>query len=192
VICAGLASHAVRTCQAPGSSGSGFSTTGQDASAVRRADHQNGAVDARARVADHDPIAVVDPMRPSKRTLERLRERARLLGEKHTTLAERCLEEGVIMDEHPNIHFVDGALGRRPAVLGSGLDAWEIVEVAKDNSGSVADTASYLELDPRLVQTALRYYGANRDEIDDWIERMHTLNEREESTWHAAHEAISA
>jgi uncharacterized protein (DUF433 family) len=96
------------------------------------------------------------------------------------------------MDEHPNIHFVDGALGRRPAVLGSGLDAWEIVEVAKDNSGSVADTASYLELDPRLVQTALRYYGANRDEIDDWIERMHTLNEREESTWHAAHEAISA
>jgi len=30
-----------------------------------------------------------------------------LLGEKHTTLAERYLEEGEIMDEHPNIHFVD-------------------------------------------------------------------------------------
>lgn len=131
-------------------------------------------------------------MRPSKRTLERLRERARLLGEKHTTLAERYLEEGVIMDEHPNIHFVDGALGRRPAVLGSGLDVWEIVEVAKDNGGSVADTASYLEIDPRLVQTAVRYYGAYRDEIDDWIERVHTLNEREESTWRAAQEAISA
>ena len=28
-------------------------------------------------------------MRPSKRTLERLRERARLLGQKHTTLAGR-------------------------------------------------------------------------------------------------------
>src|ERR1035438_3222045 len=88
-------------------------------------------------------------MRPSKRTLERLRERARLLGEKHTTLAERYLEEGVIMDEHPNIHFVDGALGRRPAVLGSGLDVWEIVEVAKDNGGSAADTPSYLETAPR-------------------------------------------
>jgi uncharacterized protein (DUF433 family) len=131
-------------------------------------------------------------MRPSKRTLARLRERARLLGEKHTTLAERYLEEGVIMDEHPGIHFVDGALGRRPAVLGSGLDVWEIVEVAKDNGGSVADTASYLEIDPRLVETALRYYGAYRDEIDDWIERVHTLNEREESTWRAAQEAISA
>ena len=128
----------------------------------------------------------------SKRTLERLRERARLLGEKHTTLAERYLEEGVIMDEHPSIHFVDGALGRRPAVLGSGLDVWELVEVAKDNGGSVQDTASYLEIDSRLVQTALRYYGGSRDEIDDWIERVHTLSKREESSWRAAHEAISA
>jgi uncharacterized protein (DUF433 family) len=131
-------------------------------------------------------------MRPSKRTLERLRQRARLLGEKHTTLAERYLEEGVIMDEHPGVHFVDGALGRRPAVLGTGLDVWEIIEVARDNGGSVADTASYLEIDPRLVETALRYYGGCRDEIDDWIERVHTLSQREESTWRAAQEAISA
>jgi uncharacterized protein (DUF433 family) len=130
-------------------------------------------------------------MRPSKRTLERLRERARMLGEKHTTLAERYLEEGVLMDEHPGIHFVDGALGRRPAVLGSGLDVWEIVQVAKDNGGSVADTAAYLEIDPRLVESALRYYGAYQDEIDDWIERVQALNEREESTWRAAQEAIS-
>lgn len=131
-------------------------------------------------------------MRPSKRTLERLRAQARLLGEKHTTLAERYLEEGVIMDEHPGIHFVDGALGRRPAVLGSGLDVWEIVEVAKDNGGSAADTSAYLEIDPRLVESALRYYGAFRDEIDDWIERVHALLERDESTWRAAREAISA
>ncbi len=131
-------------------------------------------------------------MRPSKRTLERLRERARLLGEKHTTLAERYLEEGVIMDEHPNIHFVDGALGRRPAVLGTGLDVWEVVEVAKDNGGSIADTAAYLEIDPRLVESALRYYGAYRDEIEDWIGRVHAFNEREEATWRTAHEAISS
>lgn len=131
-------------------------------------------------------------MRPSKRTLERLREHARLIGEKHTTLAERYLEEGVVMDEHPNIHFVDGALGRRPAVLGTGLDVWEIVEVAKDNGGSVAESAAYLETDPRLVESALRYYGVYRDEVDGWIERVHALNEREESTWRAAQDAISA
>jgi uncharacterized protein (DUF433 family) len=131
-------------------------------------------------------------MRPSKRTLERLRQRARLLGEKHTTLAERYVEEGVLMDEHPNIHFVDGAMGRRPAMLGTGLDVWEIVEVARDNAGSVAETAGYLEIDPRLVESALRYYGANREEIDDWIARIHMLNEQEEELWRAAQEAISA
>lgn len=96
-------------------------------------------------------------MRPSKRTLERLRELARLRGEKQTTLAERYVEEGIVMDEHPNIHFVDGAMGRRPAVAGTGLDVWEIVEVAKDNGGSVAETASYLEIDPRLIEKCIAF-----------------------------------
>lgn len=130
-------------------------------------------------------------MRPSTRTLERLRRRARLLGQKHTVLAERYLEEGVLMDEHPGIHFVDGALGRRPALMGSGLDVWEVVEVARDNGGSVSETASYLEVDSRLVETALRYYGSNRAEIDDWIARVHMLNEQEEAVWRAAQEAVT-
>ncbi len=130
-------------------------------------------------------------MRPTVKTLDRLRERARLLGEKHTVLAERYLQEGVLMDEYPSIHFVDGAMGRRPAVLGTGLDVWEIIEVALDNDGSVADTASYLEIDPRLVESALRYYGSNRDEVDDWIARVRALNEREEAAWRAGQEAVS-
>lgn len=130
-------------------------------------------------------------MRPSVKTLDRLRERARLLGEKHTVLAERYLEEGVLMDEHPNIRFVDGAMGRRPAVLGTGLDVWEVVEVALDNGGSVPETASYLEIDPPLVQSALEYYGSNREEIDDWIARVRALNEREEAKWRAAQEALA-
>jgi uncharacterized protein (DUF433 family) len=130
-------------------------------------------------------------MRPSVKTLDRLRERARLLGEKHTVLAERYLKEGVLMDEHQNIHFVDGAMGRRAAVLGTGLDVWEIVEVALDNGGLVPETASYLEIDPPLVQSALEYYGANREEIDDWIARVRALNEREEAKWRAAREALA-
>lgn len=130
-------------------------------------------------------------MRPSAQILARLRERARVLGEKHTTLAERYLEEGVLMDEHPGIHFVDGPMGRRPAVIGTGLDVWEIVEIAKDNGGSVAEAAAYLEVDARLVEAAVRYYGANRAEIDDWIARNDALNEREEANWRAAQEAVS-
>jgi uncharacterized protein (DUF433 family) len=131
-------------------------------------------------------------LRPSVRTLARLRERARLLGQKHTTLAERYVAEGVLMDEHPGIHFVDGAMGRRPAVIGTGLDVWEIVVVAKDNAGSVDETAGYLEIDPRFVETALRYYGSNRAEIDDWLDRVRDLADREEAAWRAARDALSA
>jgi uncharacterized protein (DUF433 family) len=130
-------------------------------------------------------------MRPTAKTLDRLRERARLLGEKHTVLAERYLEEGVLMDEYLNIHFVDGAMGRRPAVFGTGLDVWEIVEVAHDNGGSVRETAAYLEIDPSLVQSALEYYGSNREEIDDWVTRARELNERAEAKWRAAREALA-
>ena len=131
-------------------------------------------------------------LRPSVRTLERLRERARLLGQRHTALAERYVAEGVLMDEHPGIHFVDGAIGRRPAVMGTGLDVWEIITVAKQNSGSVEETAAYLEIDPRFVEAATRYYGANQDEIDNWLGRVRDLAEREEAKWRAARNALSA
>jgi uncharacterized protein (DUF433 family) len=130
-------------------------------------------------------------MRPRKATLERLRRRARLSGEPRTTLAERYLDEGLLMDEVPGIYFVDGAMGRRPALMGSGLDVWEVVKVLKD-SGSVGEAAAYLEVEPRLVETAARYYGSNRQEVDDWIARVHELSELEEGRWRAAQEAIGA
>lgn len=128
-------------------------------------------------------------MRPQTATLERLRRRARLSGEHRTTLAERYLDEGLLMDEVPGIYFVDGAMGRRPALIGSGLDVWEIVKVVKD-SGSPTEAAAYLEVEPRLVELAIRYYGSNRLEIDDWIARVHELSELEETKWRTAQEAI--
>lgn len=131
-------------------------------------------------------------MRPQIETLKRLRRRARLLGEARTTLAERYLAEGLLMDEVPGVHFLDGAMGRRPALMGSGLDVWEVVKVVKDNGGSAAEAAAYLEVEPRLIETALSYYGSNREEIDDWIARVLELSELEEAKWRAAQEAIGA
>lgn len=95
------------------------------------------------------------------------------------------------MDEVPGVYFVDGALGRRPALIGSGLDVWEVVKVFKD-SGSIQDAAAYLEVEPRLVEIAIRYYGSSREEIDDWIARVRELSELEEGRWRAAREAASA
>lgn len=95
------------------------------------------------------------------------------------------------MEEFPGIYFVDGPLGRRPALVGTGIQVWVVIEAVKDG-GSAEEAAAYLELEPRLVELALRYYGSNRDEIDDWIARVHEISEREEAKWRAAQEAISA
>lgn len=131
-------------------------------------------------------------MRPLLGTLRLLDVRAKLSGAQRTKLAERYLREGLLMDEHPGIHFVDGAMGRRPAIAGMALDVWEIVKVVQDNDGSVEQAAAYLEIEPRVVRLATEYYGSNREEIDSWIARVHELNEREHAKWLAAQEAIAA
>jgi uncharacterized protein (DUF433 family) len=131
-------------------------------------------------------------MRPQESTLERLSIRARLAGQQRTALAERYLHEGLLMDEFPGIHFVDGAMGRRPAIAGMALDVWEIIKVVQDNDGSIEEAAAYLEIEPRVLRLATEYYGSNREEIDDWIARVHEFNEREHAKWLAAQEAIAA
>jgi len=74
------------------------------------------------------------------------------------------------MDEHPGIVFVDGAVGRRPA-LGAyrGLDVWQVISTLHDNHGDVADTAEVLSIPESEVRHALAYYADHRSEIDDWI-----------------------
>ncbi len=86
------------------------------------------------------------------------------------------------MDEHPLVHFVDGTAGRRAALVGSGMDVCEVIATVRDNGGDVGKAADYLESTLGLVQAAVAYYGAFRNEIDEWIE----LNEREAAEAHAA------
>jgi len=97
------------------------------------------------------------------------------------TLAQRYVEEGLRMDEHPLIRFADGPAGRRARLVG-GPDVWEVVRVARDNDGDLAETARYLELSLGLVQAAAAYYGAYPQEVDERIES----NRREAQDAHAA------
>jgi len=101
---------------------------------------------------------------------------------KPRTLAQRYVEEGLRMDEHPLVRFVDGPAGRRARLTGSGLDVWEVIATVRDNENDIAQAASYLEVPLGLVQAAVAYFGAYKDEIDGWIE----ANEREADEAHAA------
>jgi len=101
--------------------------------------------------------------------LGRLDQRARDLDSTATALVERYVEEGLRYDEHPRVVFKDGPAGRRPSMVGSGLDVWEIVATVQDNHGSSSDAAEYLNVVESLVLDALRYYADYQEEIDAWI-----------------------
>lgn len=120
-------------------------------------------------------------IRLPEKTIGRLSDRADRSQMPARTLAQRYVEEGLRMDENPLIRFADGPSGRRPRLIG-GPDVWEVIAVAKDNHGELAETAAYLELSLGLVQAAASYYAAYPDEIDAHIER----NRRETEEAHAA------
>lgn len=95
------------------------------------------------------------------------------------------------MDDHPGVHFVDGPMGRRPAVIGTGLDVWEIVETVQHNDGDARAAAEYLRVPPRVVDAALGYYGQYREEIDTWLERVAALATLEEERGARARGALA-
>ena len=42
------------------------------------------------------------------------------------------------------------------------------------------------------MSLAVRYYASNRLEIDEWIERVHEISDREQAKWQAAREATAS
>ena len=116
------------------------------------------------------------------RTLDHLKRRVRETGLSQTDLAERYIEEGLRTDEHPLIVFRDGAAGRRPGLVGSRLDVWQVVDTVKQN-GSAEEAAAYLSLPLERVQACMRYYADYQDEIDEWAERAQLVADRERDLW---------
>ena len=121
-------------------------------------------------------------LRMNEATIELLGRRAQRVRIAPRTLAQRYVEEGLRMDDHPLVRFVDGPAGRRAKLVGTGADVWEVIATVRDNDADVREAADYLQMSPGLVQAAVTYYGAYPQEIDEWIE----LNERESDEAHAA------
>jgi uncharacterized protein (DUF433 family) len=111
--------------------------------------------------------------------VQRLDRRALDVGVTRTTLAERLLEEGLRLVEHPGITFRDGASGeRRAAISGARLDVWMVVEIIRANGG-IERAAEYLEVPAHRIEAAARYYAAYPDEVDAEIRQNREYAERE-------------
>jgi hypothetical protein len=121
--------------------------------------------------------------------LDRLRRRARALpGGSVSGLAQRLVDEGLRMAEHPGIAFKDGPSGRRAAVA-YGPDVWEIVkflrEVDERGSAAIAAAAEVLSLPEAKIRTAMHYYSAYPAEIDAEIEQADAESRAAEEAWEA-------
>lgn len=122
----------------------------------------------------------------SRALLERLSRRSESAGANRSRLAERYVDEGIRMDEHPGIIFRGGPTGRQ-AALPAGPDVWEVIAFAKglDERGeaAIARTAELANLSPSQVRAAVRYYSEFRDEIDERIKRNIEEADAAEAAW---------
>jgi hypothetical protein len=132
-------------------------------------------------------------IRMSARTHARLDERARRRSEPKTRTAERLIDEGLRMEDHPGIAFRDGSSGRRAALAG-GPDVWEVIETLHGTGLSgdeaVTATAKWGNLTPAQVRTAVRYYAEYRDEVDERIRFNRQEAERQRLAWERMQEAL--
>jgi hypothetical protein len=123
--------------------------------------------------------------------LDDLDRRARRMRKPRSNLVEQYIAEGLKLEAHPGISFVDTPFGRM-AILAAfrGLSIWEIVETFIVNDRSVAVTAEYLSLPESEVQIALRYYAGNREEIDGEIKANEEAADEQEATWRRERAAL--
>ena len=123
-------------------------------------------------------------------TVGRLEQQAHETGLTQTALVERYVEEGLRMDAHPLIRFRDGFGGRRPALIATRIDVWQVIETLRENERSIDDSADYLGVPTDHVRACVRYYADFQDEIDDWTRRAREFEEREEENWRRQQELL--
>jgi uncharacterized protein (DUF433 family) len=132
-------------------------------------------------------------IRMDARTLARLDDRAGRRQESKARTAERLIDEGLRMEDHPGITFRDGPAGRRAALSG-GPDVWEVIEVLKGTGltgeEAVAATAEWGHLTPAQVRMAVRYYADYRDEVDERIAFNRAEAQRQRDAWERMKDAL--
>jgi uncharacterized protein (DUF433 family) len=133
-------------------------------------------------------------IRMSPRTLDRLDLGARRRGEAKSRTAERLIDEGLRMEDHPGIVFRDGPAGRRAALAG-GPDVWQIVQTLRETElvgeQAIAVTAEWGNLSHAQVNVALRYYADFREEIDERIAHNREEAERQFAAWQRTRQALA-
>jgi hypothetical protein len=127
--------------------------------------------------------------------LARLRQRASATpGASAAGLAQRLIDEGLRMADHPGVIFKDGPSGRR-AALAYGPDVWEVIkflrEVDERGPAAIEAAAEVFSIDASRINTATSYYGDYSDEIDAEIAEADEASARAEEAWRVQQRLIA-
>jgi hypothetical protein len=119
--------------------------------------------------------------------LARLRQRASATpGASAAGLAQRLIDEGLRMADHPGVIFKDGPSGRR-AALAYGPDIWEVIkflrEVDERGPAAIDAAAEVLAVEASRIAAAISYYGDYAGEIDAEIAEADEASARAEEAW---------
>src|ERR1700689_1793840 len=119
--------------------------------------------------------------------LTRLRRRAgATAGSTASSLAQRLIDEGLRMADHPGVIFKDGPSGRR-AALAYGPDVWGVIkflrEIDERGPAAIDAAAEAFALDSSRITAAISYYGDYADEIDAEIAEADDASARAEAAW---------
>jgi hypothetical protein len=127
--------------------------------------------------------------------LARLRQRANAMtGASVAGLAQRFIDEGLRMADHPGVIFKDGPSGRR-AALAYGPDVWEVIkflrEVDERGPAAIDAAAEVFAVDTSRISTVISYYGDYPDEIDAEIAEADEASAHAEAAWRVQQHLIA-
>jgi uncharacterized protein (DUF433 family) len=94
---------------------------------------------------------------------------ARRTRRSKSDLVEALTEEAIQTRRFAGLAFRGEDWNRRPWVIGSGLDVWELIDMLQSYEGDVERLLADNDLEPRHVQLALAYYNDHAEEIDEAI-----------------------
>jgi hypothetical protein len=126
--------------------------------------------------------------------VDRLERRGARAGVSKSRLAERYLDEGMRMEDHPGIVFRDGPTGRRAGLAG-GPDVWEVIAAIRaselDGDAALQAAAEWGNLTVAQVRAAVRYYAEYRAEVDERVRRNFEEADAAEAQWRREQTALA-
>ena len=117
-----------------------------------------------------------------------------MTGASAAGLAQRLIDEGLRMADHPGVIFKDGPSGRR-AALAYGPDVWEVIkflrEVDERGPAALDAAAEVFAVDTSRIATVISYYGDYADDIDAEISDANEASARAEAAWRVQQQLIA-